>query len=123
MGTTAHKLLIKGYAFFAQGTVWRSVRREVAAHEAENRLATQIDGRAAPEAADPDDFGADLLHEVHQQVDRRSGRDEVFDQQHARLGPEQPLELDGQRDFPVSADEAFGPGHQPRRRWDLSWEP
>src|SRR5713101_5591586 len=59
-----HELLVERNATTAERAIFGTVRGKVSTHEAEDRLAVELDRGPAPEAADADDLRAHLLHEV-----------------------------------------------------------
>ena len=79
----------------AERTLLRAVGGKIPAHEAEHGLAAQLDRCAAPEAPHADDLTAELLDQVDEQLERRAGTHEVFDEQHLRALADEPLEFHG----------------------------
>src|SRR5688572_15703619 len=108
MAGTADELLVQRHPFSTQGTVSRVVSWKIAADEAEDRLAVHLDGGPAPEAAHTDHLSPQLLDQLDEEVQRRAARDQVLDEQDAGGGPDQPLELDGQRDASLAARQSLG---------------
>src|SRR5437870_10367654 len=108
MSAAPDELLVEGHAFSTQRTLFGVVGWKIAAYQAEDRFAVDLDGRATPETADAHHVRAELLHELDQEVERAAARDQVFDQEHLRARPEQALELRGERDAPLAAREPLG---------------
>ena len=102
--TAADEFFVEWHALGAEGAVLGVVGREVAAHQAEDGpVAVELHGRAAPEAADADHLAAELLHQIDQQVQRRPGGHQIFDQEDFGARAHQALELYGQRDAALAA--------------------
>src|SRR2546430_14355269 len=116
MSASPDELLVEWYAFSTQRTLFGVVGWKIAAHQAEDRLAVDLDRGATPEATDADDVRAELLHELDQEVERGPARHQVFDQEHLRARPEQALELRGERDAPLAAREPLGAVDDDRAR-------
>src|SRR5215475_4254827 len=76
----ADELFVEGDTTLAEGALVRIVGREIAAHQAEDRTRVELDGGAAPEAADADDEPAQLLDQIDQEAQGRAGADQIFDQ-------------------------------------------
>src|SRR5688572_7563770 len=98
MAGAAYELLVQRNAFSTQRTISRVVSWKIATDEAEDRLAVHLHRGPAPEASHPDHLRAQLLDQFDEEVQRRAAGDQVLDEQDAGRGPDQPLELDGQRD-------------------------
>src|SRR5207302_2006946 len=77
-------------------------------HEAEDRLAGELDRRASPQAPDADHFRAELLDQVAQEGERGAGADQVLDEEDLRGRADEPLELDRDRHAPLTPREPLG---------------
>src|SRR5437762_6595416 len=108
------ELLVDRHAAATKRAIFGSVGGKVSAHEAEDRLAVQLDRRSPPQAPHTDDMGSELLDEVDEKLECGPGAHEVLDQQYLRALANQPLELDGQGDASLAAGHPLHAVHDDR---------